>query len=56
MNFIQCFDVETKNKLLINGFKMLSCNKDYNIFTFSNNVKSFNFDNMKISFTNKLSF
>lgn len=56
MKFIHCFSPELKNKLIQNGFKLVSENN--NLFIFENNVKlTFDFnklDRNQFMFSNTL--
>ena len=58
MKFIYAYDNETKEKLLDEGYKLMTTqiinNKE--TFVFLNNGKKLNFDNMNINLTNKLMF
>lgn len=57
MNFIVTQDIDSRTALLSHGFtEVPSMNKD--IFVFVNEPKKLNFDydNLKIVFTNKLTF
>jgi hypothetical protein len=58
--FIQCFDEESKNELLNNGFKMVNKFKTNNGFCwiFENNekIKTLQFNNQKLIFTDRLNF
>ena len=58
MKFIYTYDNETKEKLLDEGYKLMTTqiinNKE--TFVFLNNGKKLNFDNMNINLTNKLMF
>lgn len=59
MNFIECYDEETKEKLLSYGFKFISDESigDNKVFLFQNNLKKINFDkSMKINVTNRMVF
>lgn len=56
MKFIHCFSPELKNKLIQNGFKLVSENN--NLFIFENNIKlTFDFnklDRNQFMFSNTL--
>jgi len=58
VNFIHCFDLQLKNKLLQEGFKLISSNNNLSIF--ENNQKiNFNFKEINKSFfifSNKITF
>jgi len=56
--FVQCFDIETKNKLISMGLILIKTekNNEQYVFTFSNNKAITNFDNMKVCFTKKMIF
>ena len=58
MRFIQCYDIEIKEYLIKNNYKLLSTQilNDKKVFVFLNNGKKLNFDNMNINLTNKLMF
>lgn len=58
MKFIYAYDNETKEKLLDNGYKLMTTQilNDKKVFVFLNNGKKLNFDNMNINLTNKLMF
>ena len=58
MTFIQCFDDSTKDKLVALGYKFIKKDKVGNdiVYLFENNVKNQSFSNMKISFTNRMTF
>jgi hypothetical protein len=56
MNFIICFDQDLKDKLINQGYLLLSQNDDMYIFE-NNNMLNFDFnsvDKKKYLFTNKL--
>jgi len=58
MNFIHCFNLELKNKLLKDGFKPLSENNRFSIFE-NNQSLNFNFnqiDKKQFVFSNKMIF
>jgi len=58
MNFIHCFNLELKNKLLKDGFKLLSENNRFSIFE-NNQSLNFNFnqiDKKQFVFSNKMIF
>lgn len=58
MRFIQCYDIEIKEYLIKNNYKLLSTQiiNEKETFVFLNNGKKLNFDNMNINLTNKLMF
>ena len=58
MTFIQCFDDSTKDKLVTLGYKFIKKDKVGNdiVYLFENDVKNQNFSNMKVSFTNRMTF
>lgn len=58
MKFIYVYDNETKEKLMNNGYKLMTTQilNDKKVFVFLNNGKKLNFDNMNINLTNKLMF
>ena len=58
MKFIYAYDNETKEKLLDEGYKLMTTQilNDKKVFVFLNNGKKLNFDNMNINLTNKLMF
>ena len=56
--FVICFDDELKEKLKLDGFKLLNQDKDKAVFIYNKNNK-FNFNKVnkkKFLFTNKLNF
>jgi len=56
MNFIHCFDLQLKNELLQNGFKLISSNNNLSIFE-NKSTSKFNFDHVDKSqfiFSNKM--
>lgn len=56
--FIQCFDEETRDKLLSMGLKQIS-KKEIGksiVYIFDNSSGIKNFENLKISFSNRLTF
>jgi len=58
LKFIHCFSEELKNKLLQNGFKLLSQNNSFFIFENSPTI-TFNFkqiDKKQFVFSNKMTF
>ena len=58
MNFIHCFTQELKNKLLKDGFKLLSENSNFSIFE-NDQLLKFNFnliDKKQYIFSNKIIF
>lgn len=58
MNFIHCFNLQLKNKLLQNGFKLISSNNNLSIFE-NNSTSKFNFDQvdkLQFIFSNKMIF
>lgn len=58
MNFIHVFSKELKNKLIQNGFNLISENNNFYIFENSPSVK-FNFDELdkkQYMITNKMTF
>lgn len=58
MKFIHCFNQELKNKLLQNGYKLLSENNSFFIFE-NNPIIKFNFeevDKKQFILTNKMIF
>lgn len=58
MKFIYVYDNETKEKLLDEGYKLMTTQilNDKKVFVFLNNGKKLKFDNMNINLTNKLMF
>ena len=58
MKFIYAYDNETKEKLLDEGYKLMTTQliNEKETFVFLNNGKKLNFDNMNINLTNKLMF
>ena len=58
MKFIYAYDNGTKEKLLDEGYKLMTTQilNDKKVFVFLNNGKKLNFDNMNINLTNKLMF
>ena len=58
MKFIYAYDNETKEKLLDEGYKLMTIQliNSKETFVFLNNGKKLNFDNMNINLTNKLMF
>lgn len=58
MKFIYVYDNETKEKLLDEGYKLMTTQliNEKETFVFLNNGKKLNFDNMNINLTNKLMF
>lgn len=58
MKFIYAYDNETKEKLMNNGYKLMTTQliNEKETFVFLNNGKKLNFDNMNINLTNKLMF
>ena len=58
MKFIYAYDNKTKEKLLDEGYKLMTTQilNDKKVFVFLNNGKKLNFDNMNINLTNKLMF
>jgi len=58
VNFIHCFTQELKNKLLKDGFKLLSENSNFSIFE-NDQLLKFNFnliDKKQYIFSNKIIF
>jgi len=58
MNFIHCFNLELKNKLLQNGYKLLGENNNFSIFE-NDQLLKFNFnqlDKKQFIFSNKMIF
>jgi len=58
INFIHCFSEELKNKLLQEGFKLLSKNNSFFIFE-NSTITTFNFkqiDKKQFVFSNKMTF
>ena len=58
MKFIYAYDNETKEKLLDEGYKLMTTQiiNEKETFVFINNGKKIKFDNMNINLTNKLMF
>lgn len=60
MNFIYCFDDESKDKLLLKGFELINNSVNYNgkkAFLFINNKETkLNFDTLNAEYSNKLTF
>ena len=58
MKFIYAYDNETKEKLLDEGYKLMTTQiiNEKETFVFLNNGKKLKFDNMNINLTNKLMF
>ena len=58
MKFIYAYDNETKEKLLDNGYKLMTIQliNDKETFIFLNNGKKLNFESENVKFTNKLMF
>ena len=58
MKFIYAYDNETKEKLLDEGYKLMTTQilNDKKVFVFLNNGKKLNFESENVKFTNKLMF
>ena len=58
MKFIYAYDNETKEKLMDNGYKLITAQiiNDEETFVFLNNGKKLNFESENVKFTNKLMF
>lgn len=58
MKFIYVYDVETKEKLMGSGYKLMTTQMINNkkTFVFLNNGKKLNFEELNIKLTNKLMF
>lgn len=58
MKFIYVYDVETKEKLMDSGYKLMTTQiiNDRKTFVFLNNGKKLNFESENVKFTNKLMF